>query len=111
MNKRHCHFTFPFSALPTLEYDNRLKGAQSVKAGTTITLKVNVAGIPAPTISWLVDGQALDKSDRVSIETNKDFSTLTIKNATIKDSGVYTITAENVVGKAAADFEVNVKGN
>ncbi|RUS90387.1 hypothetical protein EGW08_001882, partial [Elysia chlorotica] len=96
-------------ALPTLEYDNRLKGAQTVKAGSTLTLRVNVSGIPVPTVSWLLEGQVLEKTDRVSIETSKDFSTITVKNATVKDSGIYTINAENVVGKAAADFEVNVK--
>ena len=106
---KHAFF-LPSPAPPSLEYDNRLKGAQTVKAGSTITLRVNVAGIPAPTVHWLVDGQPLDKTDRVSIETNKDFSTMTIKNATVKDTGVYSINAENSVGKAAADFEVNVKG-
>ncbi|GFS00827.1 titin [Elysia marginata] len=109
LGKVHTEGTLAIHTLPTLEYDNRLKSAQTLKAGSTITLKVNVAGIPTPTVSWLVDGQPLDKTDRVSIETSKDFSTLTIKNATINDSGVYTISAENVVGKAAADFEVNVK--
>ncbi|GFO38541.1 titin, partial [Plakobranchus ocellatus] len=109
LGKVQTEGTLSIHTMPTLEYDNRLKSAQTVKAGSTIVLKVNVAGIPYPNISWLLDGQQLDKSDRVSIETNKEFSTLTIKNATIKDTGVYTISAENVVGKAAADFEVNVK--
>jgi hypothetical protein len=35
---------------------------------------------------------------------------LTIKNATIEDAGNYKISAENVVGKAEADFDIIVKG-
>lgn len=96
--------------MPTLEYDNRLKSAQTAKAGATIVLKVNVSGIPSPSISWRLDGEALEKYDRISLETNQEYSTLTIKNAAIEDTGVYTIIAENVVGKAVADFEVNIKG-
>lgn len=46
----------------------------------------------------------------MSIETNPDYSVLTIKNANASDSGVYSIMAENVVGKAMADFEVSIKG-
>lgn len=44
------------------------------------------------------------------METTEEFSILTIKNATLEDAGNYKITAENVVGKAEADFEVVVKG-
>lgn len=96
--------------MPALEYDNRFKSAQTVKAGSSVALKVDVSGIPSPSVSWRLNGEILEKSDRLSIETTPDYSTLSIKNAVIEDTGVYTIVAENVVGKAVADFEVNVKG-
>lgn len=96
--------------MPVLEYDNRFRSAQTVKAGSTVSLKVDVSGIPSPSISWRLDGETLEKSDRLSIETTPDYSTLSIKNAVIEDTGVYTIVAENIVGKAVADFEIYVKG-
>ncbi|XP_046554801.1 titin-like [Haliotis rubra] len=94
---------------PALEYDNRLKSAQTVKGGSTLVLQVNVSGIPSPKISWFLDDEPLEKSERISVDTTDDFSTLTIKNAMLDDTGMYTIAAENVVGKAEADFEINVK--
>lgn len=81
-----------------------------MKGGSTLVLQVNVSGIPSPKISWFLDDEPLEKSERISVDTTDDFSTLTIKNAMLDDSGMYTIAAENVVGKAEADFEVNVKG-
>ncbi|KAH9498303.1 hypothetical protein Btru_006488 [Bulinus truncatus] len=109
LGKVQTEGTLSIHTMPTLEYDNRYKSAQTVRAGSTIVLKVNVSGIPSPSILWLLDGEILEKSDRVSLETNPEYSTLTIKNAAIEDTGIYTIIAENVVGKAVADFEVNIK--
>ena len=34
-----------------------------------------------------------------------------LQNTTCDDTGVYTVEAENTVGKAVADFDVSVKGN
>jgi titin len=93
-----------------LEYDNKLKSAQTVKAGTTLTLTVNISGIPSPSVQWFLDDEPLQKSDRISIDTTSEYSALTVKNCNPDDTGVYTISAENVVGKAEADFEINVKG-
>ena len=81
-----------------------------MRAGTTLTLTVNISGIPSPSVSWFLDDEPLQKSDRISIDTTNDYSTLTVKNTLPDDTGVYTICAENVVGKAEADFEINVKG-
>ena len=96
--------------MPALEYDNRLKSTQVAKAGSTVVLKVNVSGIPQPNVTWKLDGQEVARNDRVSVDTSKDYSTLTIKNAANMDTGLYTITAENVVGQAVADFQVEIKG-
>lgn len=99
------------TAHPRLEYDNRLKGAQNIKAGTTLTLPVDISGIPSPMVTWLLDEEPVEKSPRISIDTTNEITTLTVKNAMLDDSGLYTVEAENVVGKAVADFEVNVQGN
>lgn len=100
-----------FTAHPQLEYDNRLKSTQNFKAGSSIVILVNVSGIPTPTIKWLLNEKEIETSYSLNIETTEKFSRVTIKNADTKDGGVYTIVAENSVGKAAADFEILVKGN
>ena len=99
-----------FTAHPKLDYDNRLKGVQNIKAGVTLSLPVNTSGIPNPNVSWLLDEEPVEKTARVSIETVEGKTTLTIKNTTLDDTGLYTVEAENTVGKAVAEFDVNVKG-
>ena len=103
-------FLFCFTAHPKLDYDNRLKGVQNIKAGVTLSLPVNTSGIPNPNVSWLLDEEPVEKTARVSIETVEGKTTLTIKNTTLDDTGLYTVEAENTVGKAVAEFDVNVKG-
>ena len=100
-----------FAAHPQLEYDNRLKSTQTFKAGTTITLLVNVSGIPKPDIKWMFNNNKLEPCHYINIETTDKYSKVTVKNAERKDSGAYTISAENVVGKAHAEFEIIVEGN
>lgn len=99
-----------FSAHPKLEYENKLKAKQLVKVGQSISLQVNISGIPNPTVQWAQNGTVIEKSPKISIETTDVFSMLTVKNASLDDTGVYSITAENVVGKAQAKFDVAIRG-
>ena len=112
LSKKLCYYgtILFFPAHPKLDYDNRLKGVQNIKAGTTLVLPVNIDGIPSPTISWMLDEEPIEKSARVTMDTTDKVTTLTIKNTMLDDTGMYTVEAENTVGKAVADFEVNVRG-
>lgn len=94
---------------PKLEYENKLKAKQLVKVGQSISLQVNISGIPNPTVQWAQNGTVIEKSPKISIETTDVFSMLTVKNASLDDTGVYSITAENVVGKAQAEFDVAIR--
>lgn len=96
--------------MPLLEYDNRLKSKQILKAGTSLSLQVNISGIPSPTVTWLFDDAPIEKSARLSIDTTEEFSTITVKNALLDDGGVYSIIAKNDVGEAKAEFDIIVKG-
>lgn len=103
-------FPFIIAAHPKLEYENKLKTKQLIKVGQSISLQVNISGIPNPTVNWTLNKIIIEKSPKISIETTDDFSMLTVKNATLDDTGAYAITAENVVGKAEAEFNVAVRG-
>lgn len=96
--------------MPLLEYDNRLKSKQILKAGTSLSLQVNISGIPSPMVTWLFDDAPIEKSARLSIDTTEEVSTITVKNALLDDGGVYSIIAKNDVGEAKAEFDVIVKG-
>lgn len=58
----------------------------------------------------MLNNEKLEPCHYINIETTDKYSKVTVKNVEQKDSGAYTITAENVVGKAQADFEIIVKG-
>ena len=92
---------------PAITYDDKYKSAQKLKAGSTLTISVNVAGSPTPKVSWL---QADEAVAGASIETKDNRSSLTVKNATPKLAGSILVKAENKVGSDSAEFAVEIKG-
>ena len=79
----------------------RQPAAQTVTAGSTITLSVTYTGTPAPTFQWLKNGTAVAGANGL---------TLTLTNATAADAGAYTVTITNSLGTAtssAAQITVN----
>lgn len=81
-----------------------------VKAGKVVKFDVNIRGEPPPTVTWKLANQVVESKGNVEIE-NKDYNTkFTINDAVRKNSGKYTIIAENEHGKDEADVEVVVLG-
>jgi hypothetical protein len=100
------------TAAPVIEYDAAaLKERLTVKSGQSLILTVNILGVPTPKSAWCIDGTELKAGGDVGIEGDGTFSRLTVKNTTSKNSGRYTITAENDIGSASADFDCVVQGS
>ena len=97
-----------FAGKPVITYDEKLKSAQKLKAGSTLTISVNVAGTPTPKVSWLQAGEPVAAT---SIDTKDNYSTLTVKNVTSKLAGQIQVKAENKVGSDSAEFTVEIKGS
>lgn len=57
-------------------------------------------GQPTPEIRWLVNGNVLPQSERVTFTYEKGLSTLQISQVTPDDQAVYVVEAINKVGKA-----------
>lgn len=95
---------------PVISYDDALKDGISQKAGSTLTIYVDIKGFPAPKVSWSCNEDVLFEAKNVSIETSNTGSTITIKGLTNQNTGLYKIKATNKVGEAEAQFQVNVKG-
>jgi predicted phage tail protein len=83
----------------------------TLKAGRTLKWAVDVTGEPAPELKWSTrDGIPLTNTDRIKIE-NVDYHTdFVINQVTRKDSGKYTLTAENTSGKDSETVELIVLG-
>jgi hypothetical protein len=85
--------------------------AVTIKAGRTHKWAVDITGEPPPTVKWVWrDKIPLTSTENIKIE-NIDYHTeFTITNATRKDTGRYTLFAENASGKDQETVELTVLG-
>lgn len=82
----------------------------TVRAGQFVKFDVDVKGEPPPVISWSFANKVLETGATVKIE-NEDYNTkITLSDTTRKNSGIYTIKAENDSGKDEATVEVIILG-
>jgi hypothetical protein len=83
----------------------------TIKAGRTHKWSVDVSGEPPPTCSWIWrDNISLVNTEKIKIE-NIDYHTdFTIISAMRRDTGKYTLIAENASGKDQETVELIVLG-
>ena len=82
----------------------------TVRAGTSVKFDVDVKGEPPPTITWHFAGKQLETGATVKIE-NEDYNTkIQLSETERKNTGFYTIKAENSSGSDEARVEVVILG-
>ncbi|KAG8239130.1 hypothetical protein J437_LFUL018920 [Ladona fulva] len=80
----------------------------TVRAGQFVKFDVDIKGEPPPKVTWKFAGKELENSPTCKIE-NVDYNTkIMLSDTTRKDTGIYTIIAENDSGKDEATVEVIV---
>lgn len=73
-------------------------------------LQCKISGSPTPTITWLKDGQPLQPSDNVTIQSEPDGTqTLQFNSAQLTDKGSYTCQATNIGGTTEVKLNLNVQ--
>lgn len=81
-----------------------------VKAGENVSLDAEVFGKPLPKVSWKRDGVPLVLVEGMKMTQKKHIHLLELFSVTRKESGDYTITAENPHGSKYATIKVKVLG-
>ncbi|KAE8573900.1 Putative twitchin [Halyomorpha halys] len=82
----------------------------TVKAGHNVKIDVKVSGEPPPKKSWFQNKARLLTEGNVVIEDEDYRTKITISSITRKQTGTYTIKAENDSGKDEASVEITVIG-
>lgn len=83
----------------------------TIKAGRTHKWSVDVSGEPPPTCSWIWrDNISLVTTEKIKIENTDYHTDFTIISTMRRDTGKYTLIAENASGKDQETVELTVLG-
>uniref|UniRef100_A0A3B5QFN7 Titin n=1 Tax=Xiphophorus maculatus TaxID=8083 RepID=A0A3B5QFN7_XIPMA len=96
------------TSLPEFDLRGVCQKTVIAKAGDDIKVEIPVMGRPRPTISWQKDGAALKLTQRINVETTAATVIISISECTRADSGVYTMTAKNIVGSVTENIIIKL---
>lgn len=98
-----CKSRFEKPGIDTLNLEDLV-----VKANTRLEYNVPIRGAPRPSVTWSVNGTKIEESERVEMQTYGKQTILEIPFSRRSDSGRYTLTLENELGRASASGNVTV---
>lgn len=75
--------------------------------GSSLTIPVQVAGFPVPTVEWTFSNAPVNES---YVSTDSTSTNLSIKRLEPQHHGVFRVKASNVAGEATAEFEIILNG-
>jgi len=81
-----------------------------VRAGNKINYTVPIEAAPRPTVKWSVNESPIDSGSRVDIQIYNSQVIFEIPFSVRNDTGRYTLTLENNLGKCSASAHVTVLG-
>ncbi|CAF2489671.1 unnamed protein product [Rotaria sp. Silwood2] len=82
---------------------------QTIQVGQPIKLECKVSGRPQPEVIWTKDGKEIKPSDHVEITKKPDGTcSMTIKEATPDDKGVYKVVCKNKLQTREAQTQIQV---
>lgn len=81
---------------------------QEIIEGDILKLHGKIKGQPVATVTWKKDGNVIKTNPYIKNTFKDDTATLTIRNASLKDSGEYSIDASNTFGVSSSTCHVNV---
>ena len=95
---------------PKLNIDRNFKNIITMKANTSKVIEVPFCASPMPKVSWSFNGGKFTDEKRITVETIRGMTALTISRAVRKDAGQYQLKIENNLGTVTLDVQVIVLG-
>ena len=92
----------------SVDVDAEYKSIVTVKAGDSFNLKAYVAGKPTPDVTWDKEGKEFESGLKRTIKMVDGISSVTVKDASRLDSGIYTIKVHNAAGERTIGINVRV---
>ena len=77
----------------------------TIEEKQNVTLHCKAAGFPPPIITWYKDGRAIEE-EKTQFQKRK----LELKEIQFEHRGIYTCTAENLLGRVQLSVNITVKG-
>jgi len=101
-----------FNAVPPRIINrSNLRGELIARVGTSSPeLSVSFTASPSPTVKWFMNGERLTDTERHSIHTTSERTSLMVHDYLRSDSGVYTVVLENERGRDRIKINVLVIG-
>ncbi|XP_078381889.1 uncharacterized protein LOC144664619 isoform X9 [Oculina patagonica] len=93
--------------LESPHFIERPSSSVTVKEKQNVTLSCKAAGFPPPVVAWYKDGNVIDQEEEEKRQYEK--INLELKEIQFKDHGVYTCTAENLLGSVQSSVNITVK--
>lgn len=95
-----------FSVAPKI----MMQDVVTVKAGSKMVVEALISGKPAPFCKWKQGSEDVLTSDRLSVQKTLTSCMIMIKDVSRKDSGYYSLSAENSTSKINQILRVIVMG-
>lgn len=95
---------------PTADLSSITNQLITCKTSNTFTIDIPISGRPAPKVTWKLEEMKLKETDRLSIKTSKERTTLVVKDSKRSDSGKYYLTLENAAGVKTFTVTVVIVG-
>uniref|UniRef100_A0A3Q3GRU8 Titin n=1 Tax=Labrus bergylta TaxID=56723 RepID=A0A3Q3GRU8_9LABR len=83
---------------PRIMMDVKFRETVLVKAGESLKINADLAGRPAPVISWTKDGKEIELRARIQIVSTDTSTSVVVKDCIRRDSGQYALTLQNIGG-------------
>uniref|UniRef100_A0A286XGT2 Ig-like domain-containing protein n=1 Tax=Cavia porcellus TaxID=10141 RepID=A0A286XGT2_CAVPO len=82
--------------------------SQNINEGQNVLFSCEITGEPSPEIEWFKNNLPISVSSHISVSRSKNVYTLEIRNASVSDSGKYTVKAKNFRGQCSATASLTV---